>query len=128
VGDPIPDDEARRWWPERYTTKKVRASRLASLKGPQTALESAGAENPAQPCPPNQDSIWRDIFFHPTHPIQTLSTGREQGRRLGACLAAWPTVSDCPPLRRLHTTRKRSIGNTATRSAPYMWCAAGIYP
>jgi hypothetical protein len=26
------------------------------------------------------------------------------------------------------TTRKTSIGNTATRSASYMWCAAGIYP
>jgi hypothetical protein len=26
------------------------------------------------------------------------------------------------------TTRKMSIGSTATRSAPYMWCAAGIYP
>jgi speckle-type POZ protein len=28
----------------------------------------------------------------------------------------------------LVTTRKTSIGNTATRSAPYMWYAAGIYP
>jgi hypothetical protein len=26
------------------------------------------------------------------------------------------------------TTRKTSIGSTATRSAPYIWCAAGIYP
>jgi hypothetical protein len=27
-----------------------------------------------------------------------------------------------------HTTRKTTIGSTATRSVLNMWCAAGIYP
>jgi hypothetical protein len=33
-----------------------------------------------------------------------------------------------PHLQKDGTTRKTSIGSTATRSAPYIWCAADIYP
>jgi hypothetical protein len=43
------------------------------------------------------------IFIRCTRSKLTMSTGGEWGCRLGARLTTWPTVSDCPPLCRLHS-------------------------
>jgi hypothetical protein len=59
-------------------------------------------------------------LHRPRHPLTRLPRPRLQHPPLSATSTS---AQGLPP-----TTRKTSIGSTAIRSAPYMWCAADIYP